>query len=200
MCVISLCTRGALDTWSRGRSTAALDCLLANMLVVHWAKQNKTSAILAHGIRPSYRRRDGEKRNPKGVYVYPFSRHRTLIGNWRRNLKTWDTRLGNYNAFIFRLAESDFPLIAGYWYFNRSAPTESIITNLGELSERYSGFFSGEILNPNSDGLSYAWEDFEIIIPRRIKPRRILKILKDREPKSWATRQSNTRLERTRHE
>jgi LPXTG-motif cell wall-anchored protein len=25
MCVISLCTRGALDTWSRGRSTAALD-------------------------------------------------------------------------------------------------------------------------------------------------------------------------------
>lgn len=24
MCVISLCTRGALDTWSRGRSTAAL--------------------------------------------------------------------------------------------------------------------------------------------------------------------------------
>jgi hypothetical protein len=25
MCVTSLCTRGALDTWSRGRSTAALD-------------------------------------------------------------------------------------------------------------------------------------------------------------------------------
>ena len=24
MCLISLCTRGALDTWSRGRSTAAL--------------------------------------------------------------------------------------------------------------------------------------------------------------------------------
>jgi hypothetical protein len=27
MCVISLCTRGALDTWSRGRSTAALGAM-----------------------------------------------------------------------------------------------------------------------------------------------------------------------------
>ena len=29
MCVISLCTRGALDTWSRGRSTAALGAMEA---------------------------------------------------------------------------------------------------------------------------------------------------------------------------
>ncbi len=85
------------------------------MLVIHWAKQNKTSAILTNGIHPSYPRRDREKRDPQGVYVYPFSRNKTLVSNWRRNLKTWDGQLGNYNGFLFRLVEEDFPLIAGYW-------------------------------------------------------------------------------------
>jgi hypothetical protein len=32
MCGISLCTRGALDTWSRGRSTAALGVMKAQVL------------------------------------------------------------------------------------------------------------------------------------------------------------------------
>jgi hypothetical protein len=125
------------------------------MLVVHWAKHNKTSSILANGIRPSYRRRAGARRNPKGVYVYPFSRNRTLIGNWRRNLKTWDARLGNYNGFIFRLVEEDFPLIAGYWFFNRSVPEESIVPSLAVLAERYGDFFSGKILNPSLNGNCY---------------------------------------------
>jgi hypothetical protein len=152
------------------------------MLVIHWAKHNKTSSILANGIRPSYRRRDGERKNPKGVYVYPFPRNKSLVGNWRRNLKTWDTRLGNYNGFIFRLAEEDFPLIAGYWFFNRSAPEESTVSSLTELAEKFGDFFSGKILNPSPEGLSYNWEDFEIIVPRHIGPKRIIKVLKDREP------------------
>src|SRR5216684_1824132 len=90
------------------------------MLVIHWARHNKTSSILANGFRPSFRNRKGKRRNPAGVYVYPFSRNKTLSGNWRRNLKTWDSKLGNYNGFVFRLVKDDFPLIAGYWFFNRS--------------------------------------------------------------------------------
>lgn len=152
------------------------------MLVIHWAKHNKTSSILPNGIRLSYRRRDGERKNPKGVYVYPFSRNKFLVGNWRRNLKTWDTRLGNYNGFIFRLTEEDFPLIAGYWFFNRTAPEESTISSLAELAEKYGDFFSGKIVNPSPEGLIYNWYDFEIIIPRHIGPKRIVKVLKDREP------------------
>jgi hypothetical protein len=152
------------------------------MLVIHWAKQNKTNSILANGIRPSYRRGNGERKNPRGVYVYPFSRNKSLVGNWRRNLKTWDTRLGNYNGFIFRLREEDFPLITGYWFFNRSIPAESTISSLAELAEECGDFFSGKILNSSPEGFSYNWEDFEIIIPRHIEPKRIVRVLKDREP------------------
>jgi hypothetical protein len=168
-----------------------------NMLVIHWAKHNKTNSILANGIRPSYRRGNGERKNPRGVYVYPFSRNKSLVGNWRRNLKTWDTRLGNYNGFIFRIGEEDFPLITGYWFFNRSIPEESTISSLAELAEKYGDFFSGKILNSSPEGFSYNWEDFEIIIPRHIEPKRIVKVLKDREP-NVLRRQSNKRLERTR--
>ena len=152
------------------------------MLVIHWAKQNKTSSILANGIRPSFRRRNGEQNNSKGVYVYPFSRNATLSGNWRRNLKTWDRKLGNYNGFVFRLQKDDFPLLAGYWFFNRSSYEDTSVQTLEKLSEIYGDFFSGSILKPSPEGFEYNWEDFEIIIPRRIKPDRFLRILRDREP------------------
>ena len=185
------------SVWARG---LALDCLLDFMLVIHWAKHKKTTSILSNGIRPSYRRRGGSRRNPKGVYVYPFSRNKTLVGNWRRNLKTWDTQLGNYNGFIFRLVEEDFPLIAGYWFFNRSLSEESIVPSLSALAEKYGDFFSGEILNPSPEGVGHNWEDFEIVIHRHIEPRRIVKVLKDREPKvSWWGRQSNYGMQRTRN-
>jgi hypothetical protein len=154
------------------------------MLVVHWAKHNKTSSILANGIRPSYRRRDGDRRNSKGLYVYPFSRNKTLNSNWRRNLKTWDTLLGNYNGFIFRLVEEDFPLIAGYWFSNSTVPEEFMIPSLAVLGERYGDIFTGKILNPSPEGLSYNWRDFEIIIPRHVRADRIERVLKDREPKA----------------
>lgn len=151
------------------------------MLVIHWAKHNKTSAILANGIRPALRRRDAEIVNPKGVYVYPYSRNKTLAGNWRRNLKIWSARQGNYNGFVFRLAREDFPLIAGYWLFSRAQ--QCTVRSLDELSALYSDFFSGKILTPASDGIPYNWADFEIIIPAHIAARRIMTIIKDREPK-----------------
>lgn len=152
------------------------------MLVVHWAKHNRTSSIRSNGIRPSFRRRHGERKNSKGVYVFPFSRNRTLSGNWRRNLKAWDSKLGNYNGFVFRLTEGDFPLTAGYLFFNRSRYEDSFVLTMKDLSEKYGDFFSGSILEPNDEGFCFNWEDFEIIIPNRIDPKRILKVIRDREP------------------
>ena len=153
------------------------------MLVVHWARHNKTTSILANGIRPSFRRRDGERKNTKGVYVYPFTRNKTLVGNWRRNLKNWDASLGNYNGFVFRLESGDFPLIAGYWFSNRQSSDSRTFDSLKELAALYGDFFSGKILEPSPEGLDYNWEDFEIIVPCRIESNRIIKVLKDREPK-----------------
>jgi hypothetical protein len=156
------------------------------MLVIHWAKQNRTSAIKANGLRPAQRRdrETGEPKNIKGVYVYPFSRNKTLRGNWRRNLKRWDMQLGNYNGFVFRLVPEDFPLFAGYWFFNRSEPQQAEIQSMEELTTKYGGFFSGEIVNMTERGISYNWEDFEIIIPGHITAHRIIRIVRDREPKA----------------
>ena len=153
------------------------------MLVIHWAKQNKTSSILANGIRPSFRSVDGQRYNPKGVYVYPYSRNKTLIGNWRRNLKTWDTNLGNYNGFVFKLEPEDFPVLAGYWFFIRKTPVDHFIKSPKELTSRYGDFFSGKILEYSAEGFSYNRFDFEIIIPKQIEPNRIIKVIRDREPK-----------------
>jgi hypothetical protein len=157
------------------------------MLVIHWARQNKTASILANGIRPSFRRRGGQRKNSKGVYVYPYSRNKTLTGNWRRNLKTWDTRLGNYNGFIFKLVPQDFPLIAGYWFLNREQPQEHKVANLIDLAKRYGEFFSEQILESAPGGLGYNWTDFEMIIPRHIEPKRIVRVIRDREPKNVRT-------------
>ena len=153
------------------------------MLVIHWAKQNKTASILANGIRPSFRRSGAHRKNLKGVYVYPYSPNKTLAGNWRRNLKTWDTALGNYSGFIFKLVPADFPVIAGYWFFNRDTSEDYTLASLRDLSSRYGDFFSGRILEPGADGFSYNWSDFEIIIPRHIESNRIIRVIKDREPK-----------------
>lgn len=155
------------------------------MLVIHWARQNQTSSILANGIRPAARkdRHTGERKNAKGVYVYPFSRHKTLVGNWRRNLKNWDAKRGNYNGFVIRLQPEDFPLVAGYWFLNRAELKEGIVTTVEELSTRYGAFFSGDIANHTADGTHFDWTDFEIILRHRVPPQRIIKVIKDREPR-----------------
>jgi hypothetical protein len=160
-------------------------------IVDHFARtpQNKTASILANGIRPSFRSGQGCRRNHKGVYVYPYSRNKTLIGNWRRNLKAWDNHLGNYNGFIFKLVPQDLPLIAGHWVFNREDPEECKVATLEELAKLHGSFFSARILEPSPEGFGYNWTDFEVIIPRHIDPQRIIKILRDREPKRVRERQ-----------
>ena len=150
------------------------------MLVIHWSKQNRTQQILSNGIRPSKRKRSGYIR---GVYVYPFSKNRTLSGNWKRNLKSWDHVRGNFNGFVFRLEKEDFPLYAGYWFFNRSNPEDTKVNHLKELEEKYGGFFSGDIVHKTIDGIPINWDDFEIIIPHKITEDRIMKVIRDREPR-----------------
>ena len=58
MCVISLCTRGALDTWSRGRSTAALAdmtfTLSYRLTGTGWAECSLSDGQASCVIRASY--------------------------------------------------------------------------------------------------------------------------------------------------
>jgi len=152
------------------------------MLVVHWAPHNRTGLILQNGIRPS-NRKVAPKRKVKGVWVYPFSRNKTQIGNWRRNLKTWHNLKGNFNGFVFRLEDDDFPLYAGYWFSTRFLSLENMkINSQSELAEKYGDFFSGEVVQTE-----YNWEDFELILPQNIDPARIIRVLKDRQPKRKRT-------------
>lgn len=170
------------------------------MLVVHWSKHNTTAAILAHGIRPAFRKTpDGIPKNVKGVYVFPYSRHRTMTGQWRRNLKTWDSHLANYNGFIFRLVAEDFPVIAGHWLDNRLDSEGQLVPDLATLSRLYGDFFNAKdhaVGYRAEDGSDHydEWRGFEIIIPRRIAPNRILRVLRDREP-NRARRGNRRRIE-----
>ncbi len=150
------------------------------MLVIHWSKQNNTSKILSNGISPSKRK----NKNIKGIYVFPFLRNKTLTGNWRRNLKTWDNIIGNCNGYIFKLSNEDFPLYAGYWFFNRTDPHEAVVESIEALSAKYGDFFSGYITNKTENGIPYNWDDFEIIIPNKIASKKIIKIVRDKEPKN----------------
>ena len=50
MCVISLCTCGALDAWSRGRSTAALGCLAGVSVDFEWDHQKAAANAQKHGV------------------------------------------------------------------------------------------------------------------------------------------------------
>lgn len=119
---------------------------------------------------------------------------------------------GNYNGFVFRLVPDDFPVVAGDWFLNRyntpdytfgnrkqmlevwgeTIATEAAATQIPIPKELYEDEFTSPV-----DG-DWSWfiidiKCFEIIIPRAIMPNRILKIVKDREPKK-------TRSHRLKHQ
>lgn len=173
------------------------------MLVIHWTKHNRTGDILKNGIRPSCRQRrpGGEPINVKGVYVFPFTRNKVIQTHWKRFLKRDGVR-GNYNGFVFRLVPDDFPIVAGDWFLNRynipdytfenrtqmldvwgeTIATEAATTQIEIPEELYEDEFTSPV-----DG-DWSWflidiKCFEIIIPRLITPNRIIRVVKDREPK-----------------
>ena len=88
--------------------------------------------------------------------------------------------LYNFNAVVFRLKESDFPVIAGQWWQTHLEIPE-VYDSLEALERTLRVFHSPDDpsvapFNPDRFG------DYEIVLRRRVTPNRFLKVLKDREP------------------
>ncbi len=155
------------------------------MLLIHWSKNNNTSKILKNGISPSAGSKIGSK-YLVGVWCFPFSRNKTLNTRWRSFLKI-EKEVANYNGYVFRLQPEDFPLYAGDFSAIRINPTSRLLTSQQELTKRYGHYFSPKSLSMEYDEHTESkgipdYFDFEIIIPHRISPDRIIKVIKDREP------------------
>lgn len=153
------------------------------MLVIHWAKHNNTSRILKNGIRLE----NCWPASNRGVFVYPYSANATLNGTWRRTLKGCRHRSGNYNGFVFRLMPSDFPLTAGHWLGTTFVPDETRFQTPSDFARLYGFFWHGEPVNAQATELWKPLDElrkgFEIIIPHWIAPSRILRVLRDRQPR-----------------
>lgn len=157
------------------------------MLLIHWSKQNNTGKILKNGITPSKRKTD-EGVILKGVWCYPFSRNKSLNGNWRTTLKRSRRQYVNFNGFVFKLEPSDFPLYAGEFGSIRVMPKLHQYENYEHFLKDYGTDFSPQRLanERNEQTLNEGWldlDDFEIILPNRIDPKRIIRVIKDREPR-----------------
>ena len=157
------------------------------MLLIYWSKQNNTGKILKNGIGISKRNTE-DNVILKGVWCYPFSRNKSLNNNWRYMLKTCRTEFANFNGFVFKLEPSDFPIYAGEFGSIR----DDIESHKYDCYEDFVKAYGSE-LSPNSLSfernertLNEPWldlDDFEIIVSNRITPSRIVKVIKDREPK-----------------
>jgi hypothetical protein len=147
------------------------------MLVIHWTEQNNIANILANGIRPSSRLRDEKKVH--GIWCYPYTRNKVLNNIWKRQLKAWSNRHANFNGIVFRLSDIDFPLQAGpFWRTSNFLETQ--INTPTELGELLKSFPSKDL----SEDVDLIISDYEIILQKRVTPDRIIKIIRDREPKN----------------
>ncbi len=152
------------------------------MLLIHWTKQNNTNDIIKNGIKPNLRKNEDNPENSlKGVWCYPYTRTKTLNNHWKQVLKRSRKLNTNFNGFVFKLEEEDFPLYAGDFGLIRFYGDAFKINNYADFSKDYGHFFSEKQIHHNDAGIDY--EDFEIIIPRRIEAKRIIKIIKERPTK-----------------
>jgi len=157
------------------------------MLLIHWSKHKNTGDILKNGIRTKKRKlRDEFLEDTKGVWCFPYTRNKSLNNNWKSNLKLWRQDLTNYNGFVFKLEDSDFPIYAGEFSTIASSPSESKYLNRESFLKDFGKYFSPKSLDfelndktINEGSLDY--QDFEIILSNRISPKRIIKVLKDRK-------------------
>lgn len=159
------------------------------MLVIHWAKHNRTSDIKANGLRQSTRTRvsisvdkSGQltesKKKIKGLWCYPYTRNKTLNNQWKRNLKTWDKKHTNFNGIVFRLTKDDFPLYAGS-FVATAIGDQALMRNMDELKRLLENFPTKA--TSDKDGIDT--DDFEIVLISKVKPDRIIKVIKDRPGK-----------------
>ena len=149
------------------------------MLLIHWTKQNNTNDIKKNGIKPTRRKNKCYDENElKGVWCFPFTKDKTLNHNWKKNLKSWRKIKANYNGFVFKLEESDFPILAGDWFSIATSPSYHQFDSYAEFIKEYGQNFSGK-----ENKIQIDIDQFEIILPNKIDPERIVKILKDRPSK-----------------
>lgn len=152
------------------------------MLVIHWSKHNNTDDILKNGIRPKSRKKDNSK-SIQGVWCYPYTRNKTLNNNWKRNLKAWRGDKGNFNGFVFKLKKEDFPIYAGSFAGIGLFHDKSYFESYEKFNAVYGRYFNPDkmdqnLTNDSEDYLDY--QDFELILNKRIEANRIIKVIKDR--------------------
>ncbi|WP_298895708.1 hypothetical protein [uncultured Psychroserpens sp.] len=156
------------------------------MLLIHWTKHNNTKDILKNGIHPVRRKSmSSEGDDIKGIWCYPFTRNKTLNNTWKSNLKVWRQDLTNFNGFVFRLEESDFPIYAGSFVGIAMFPEQSTFNSYEEFLKIFGEEFSPVSIAFERNKVTLEtgtidYGDFEIIIPNRIEPKRIKKVIKDR--------------------
>lgn len=154
------------------------------MLVIHWSKHNNTDTILKNGIRPKTRKNKYLDSNEiKGVWCYPFTRNKTLNNNWKRNLKSWRSTISNFNGFVFSLEEEDFPIYAGSFSGIGMFPERSIYHSYEDFIKEYGNYFKPnefEKIKFSNDEDYLDYQDFELILTKRVDASRITKIIKDR--------------------
>jgi hypothetical protein len=147
------------------------------MYVIHWTRHSRVGRILKNGLTPR-RRTLADGAELSGIWVYPYGPNRTLNTRWRSVLKSG--RVGDYNGIVFRLADSDFPLVAGNWISETHvlAPTSRVAdmrTLRGRIPTREREMDGAEI---SKRPLLH----FEIILLRRVVPSRIEFVVSDRAP------------------
>lgn len=147
------------------------------MLVIHWTRHNKIASVLRNGLTPHNRRLMGGL-TLRGIWVSPLGPHRTWNGYWMHNLSRH--ALYNFNGVVFRLRQSDFPILAGDWVYTHFGCQEAF-ESLESFERTFQAFHSPDDPSvPPFDPDRFG--GYEIVLRRRVTPNRFMKILKDREP------------------
>lgn len=93
------------------------------MLAVHWSPVKNTSQILKNGIT----------REKRGLFCMPMTGIPNVDKWWANEFhRGWRPRT-NYNGFVFRIVQGDFPVGLCDWCHGTEKPIETI----GELGLKY---------------------------------------------------------------
>ncbi len=155
------------------------------MLLIHWTKQNNTNDIVKNGIKPKRRKnKDYDENELKGVWCFPYTRNKTLNNSWKSNLKSWRKINSNFNGFVFKLEEKDFPIHAGDWFSIGQGAEHHKFYSYSDFIKEFGNLFSNENMHiEEEDEKIIDYQNFEIIIPHRIEAKRIVRVIRDRSIK-----------------
>lgn len=156
------------------------------MLLIHWTKQQNTGDILKNGIRPTKRKsRSQDEIDIKGVWCYPYTRHKSLNNNWKSNLKVWRQDITNFNGLVFKLQPTDFPIYAGEFSLIGWTADTGRYKTYEEFENTYGRAFNPKKMSfEQNDEHLVDYDDFEMVLSQRIEPHRIIKVVKDRKTRA----------------